>query len=109
MRNIFWTYFGYPLIATMTLALITTATISPANSQEKLIRVEFLMSLTDPDTNNSWYAVRVSRITWPTMDTCKTQGQKLIQNHIAAVEGFGLFNRNRKPPVVKVESWHCVD
>ena len=82
---------------------------APADAQEKIYRVQFKLSLTDADENFSWYVIRISRISWGTEKICMDRAKSFINEQIAAVEAFGLINKNNKPPVVKVTSWRCID
>jgi len=91
----------------ITLAFLIAAGAA-AQAQEKVYRVEFKLSLTDPDADHSWYVVRISRVSWGSEKICRDRAEPFITEQIAAVKKFGLINRNNKPPIVKVTSWHCI-
>jgi hypothetical protein len=80
----------------------------PAHAQENVYRVEFKLGLTDPDTDHSWYVVRISRVSWGSEKICRDRAAPFITEQIAAVKKFGLVTKNNKPPIVKVTSWRCI-
>ncbi len=89
------------------VALAGAASPTPATAQEKIVRAHVTFSLTDSGT--VFYVTRVSRLSWPNMDTCELRKRDVVTRQQAALEGVGLVNQAGKAPVVKLTKNDCVD
>ena len=92
-----------------TVALAGAASPTPATAQEKIVRAHVTFSLTVSDSGTVFYVTRVSRLSWPNMDTCELRKRDVVTRQQAASEGVGLVNQAGKAPVVKLIKNDCVD
>ena len=91
------------------IAALVAANDASAQTREPIVKARIEISLTDPDTNNVWYAYRLSQLSWADAKECERRKGKTGKYNIAAVERYGLVNANGKPPTLKVESIECVN
>ncbi len=102
---------GFVRVSVLASAIALTGAVvpMPANAQEKIVRAHLTFSLTDLDSGAVFFVTRVTRLSWPNMDTCELRKSGVVTRQQAALEGVGLVNQAGKPPVVKLVKNVCVD
>ena len=84
--------FGFARVSALAsaVALAGAAVSTSATAQEKIVRAHLTFSLTDMDSGTVFYVTRVSRLSWPNMDTCELRKSDVVTRQQAALEGIEL-------------------
>ena len=96
--------------AAFMLAAGLTLLSPPAAAQfEKAVRAHYIVSLTDMDTGSRFFAMRVSGVSWISMEKCEQLHPRFANNAVRAVQAYGLVNGSGKPVKVELVRTRCVD
>ena len=90
---------GLVYICTITMVAIgLSIALGPttASAQEKIIKVKYQVTITDPDSKHELYASRMSLVSWGSVAVCQERGKAHIDKSVRRIANWGLRNRAGK-------------